>query len=352
MLDRNTATWDCGARSQSSSAATSRARSELLLNDVTLQGASEREMSKRIDFAKERRAQGRLLNSAVRELAALIQPVAHQHGIDLQTRLDEASARKSEERRLLAERLQESVVPLFIRDRDGQPDRIGSCVLVRLDSDFFAFTAAHVIRDAGFAPLFAPSEGRGGKLLPLPPCTAHLSCPGSDNDLDVGVLVLPARQLGPFQQRIFLAGTEIDQDDRSDDQGLTSFYLVLGYSASRTQVKVSRAKRHIHQRSFHYSTYPVDGAEYLQEKMSQADHIVLDFDYKEIVIKGTRVNPPKLQGVSGGGVFHISRKTQRDPLVAIATQNRRRSRLIVGTRIKHFLAMVRELKTISPSRTS
>ena len=118
---------------------------------------------KRIDFAKQRRAQGRSLNTAVRELVQLIQPVAQQHGIDLQTRLNETSARKSEERRLLAERLQESVVPLFIGGSDGQPDRIGSCVLVRLDSDFFAFTAAHVVRDAGSALLLAPSEGRGGK---------------------------------------------------------------------------------------------------------------------------------------------------------------------------------------------
>jgi len=171
-------------------------------------------VSKRIDFAKERRAQGRSLNTAVRNLARLIEPVAQQHGIDLQARLKEASARKSEERRLLAERLQESVVPLFIGDSNGQPDRIGSCVLVRLDSDLFAFTAGHVIRDAASARLFAPSEGRGGKLLPLPPYTAHLSSSGRHNDLDVGVMALPVRQLGPFQKRIFLAGAEIDQNDR------------------------------------------------------------------------------------------------------------------------------------------
>jgi hypothetical protein len=85
--------------------------------------------------------------------------------------------------------------------------------------------------------------------------------------------------------------------------------------------------------------------------MSGADHILLDFDHKEIVIGGRRVNPPKLQGVSGGGVFQISRQRKQGPLVAIATQNRRSSRLIVGTRIKHFLAMVRELRTKSPSRT-
>ena len=309
-------------------------------------------MSKPIDFAKERRAQGRSLNTVVRKLAELIQPIAQQHGIDLQARLNEASARESEEHRLLAERLQESVVPLFIGDSDGQPDSIGSCVLVRLDSDLFAFTAAHVIREAASARLFAPSEGRGGKLLPLPSCTAHLSSSGSHNDLDVGVLVLPARQLGPFQQRVFLAGTEIDQADRPDDQGPASFYFVLGYSASRTQVKVSRAKRHIHQRSFHCSTNPVDAAEYLQEEMPQADHILLDFDHKEIVIGGRRVNPPKLQGVSGGGLFQISRETKQGPLVAIGTQNRRSSRLIVGTRIKHFLEMVRELKAKSGSSES
>jgi hypothetical protein len=304
-------------------------------------------VSKRIDFAKERRAQGRSLNTAFHEFARLIQPVAQQHGIDLQARLNEALARKSEDRQLLAERLQESVVPLFIGDCNGQPDRIGSCVLVRLDSDLFAFSAAHVIRDAASARVFAPSEGKGGKLLPLPPCTAHMISSGNHDDLDVGVLLLPARRLGPFQQRVFLTGAEIDQDDRPDDQGLASFYFVLGYPASKTQVKVSRAERHIRQQSFQCATNPVAAAEYRQEKMSQADHVLLDFDHKEIVIGGKRVSPPKLQGVSGGGIFHISRQTRQGPLVAIATQNLRKSRLIVGTRIKHFLAMVRELKAKS-----
>jgi hypothetical protein len=302
-------------------------------------------MSKRIDFAKERKLQGRSLGSAVRELAELVQPVAEQHGVDLRAHLAEDLARRSEEKRLLAERLQESVAPLFISHGGGQPDRIGSCVLVRLDSEFFAFTAAHVISEAGMARLLAPSEGKGGKLLPLPPCIAHLWTTGGDNDLDVAVLALPSRQLGCFKQRVFLCGSEIDQDDRPDDQGLASFYFVLGYSASRTQVKVDRVRRrHIDQRSFHYCTGPVSPAEYLEEELSQADHIALDFDHEQIVISGRRDTAPKLQGVSGGGIFHISRGTKHGPLVAIATQNRRPSRLIVGTRIKHFLAIARGLK--------
>ncbi|HYW45781.1 MAG TPA: hypothetical protein VE959_23150 [Bryobacteraceae bacterium] len=274
--------------------------------------------------------------------------LAEQQGLDLQARIDEAAVREAEERRQLAERLQESVVPLFIVDEEGQLDRIGSCVLVRLDSEFFAFTAAHVIRDAGSSQLWAPPEGKGGKLLLLPQCTAHLSSSRNRDDLDVGVLILRAGVLGAFQQRVFLSGAEIDQDDQPDDGGLPSFYFVLGYPASRTQVRVSHATRHIDQKSFHCATCPVAAAEYIQEGMSQSDHLLLDFDHKEIMIKGKRVTPPKLQGVSGGGVFHVSRNTKQSTLVAIATQNWRNSRLIVGTRLKHFLAMARELKAISP----
>jgi hypothetical protein len=80
-------------------------------------------MPKRIDFAKQRRDQGRSLSSAVRELTAMMEPVARQHGINLRAILNEASVRKSEEERLLAERLQESVVPLFI-NRTGQEYRV------------------------------------------------------------------------------------------------------------------------------------------------------------------------------------------------------------------------------------
>lgn len=272
--------------------------------------------------------------------------LAEQQGVDLQALLNDAATREAEERRQLAERLQQSVAPLFVGDDNGRPGVVGSCVLVRLDFNFFAFTAAHVIRDAGSSRLWAPAEGKGDKLLPLPPCTAHLSSSKTRNDLDLGVLVLGASALGAFQQRVFLAGAEIDQDDQPDDEGLASFYFALGYPGSRTQVKVSKARRFIEQKSFHCATSPVAAAEYLQEEMSQSDHILLDYDHKEIATGGS--TPPLLQGVSGGGIFHISRNTKQGPLTAIATQNRRNSRLIAGTRLKHFLAMAHELKFTSP----
>jgi len=106
---------------------------------------------------------------------------------------------------------------------------------------------------------------------------------------------------------------------------------------------VSRKVRHINQKSFQLSTTTVNAAEYAREQVAELDHILLDFDHKEIRVKGQRAAPPKLHGVSGGGIFHLSRSTRQGPLIAIATENRRNSRLIVGTLIRHFVSAAREL---------
>jgi hypothetical protein len=305
-------------------------------------------MPNRENLAKKRKTQARALSATGDDLVAIAAPAARLDGIDLLAQLAEAMARRAEEQRQLAERLQESVVPLFMDDDRGRPDRLGSCVLVRLDSDYYAFTAAHVVRDVGSSRLSAPSTGRGGTLLPLPPSTAWLSPTTSYNDLDVAVLALPASALGVFERRVFLTGPEIDQADQPDDAGFASSYFVLGYSASRTQVKISHERRQIEQKSFHCMTSPVDAAEYAREDVPRSDHLLLDFDHKEIVVAKRRVTPPRLQGVSGGGVFHIARDTLQGPLVAIATLNLRNTRLIVGTRVKHFLSMAREIKATAP----
>ncbi len=295
---------------------------------------------RRRDFARERRLEGRALTKAVRDLAALAVPLAAEQGVDLQARLCEGAAERQSQRQRLAERLQNSVVPLFVTDDSPRPRRIGSCVLVRLETRYYAFTAAHVIEEIGSSRVWAPSTGAGGKLLPIPACTAHLSPQGSH--LDVGVLVLSPEKFGPFQERVFLADKDIDQDDRPDDRKLgPSFYLVLGYSASRTQVAVSQGEHRIFQKSFQCATSPVRPAEYAAEDVAPEDHILLDFDHSEIMVDGSRANPPRLQGVSGGGIFHISRSTMQGPLIAIASQNRRNSRVILGTRIKHFLRVAR-----------
>jgi hypothetical protein len=258
------------------------------------------------------------------------------------------AATTAEHGRKLAQRLGQSVLPLFIEDERGRPDRLGSCVLVRVDSNFYAFTAGHVLQGARHSRLWA-SPGPKGKLLPLP-CDIGYQTPPTEGpyDLDVGILPLRAGALGAFKQCVFLTGPEIDEDDRPDDRGLAAYYFVFGYPASRSQVKVSSEARRIQQISFQLTTSPPTAEAYLRESLPQSDYLMLDFDHKDTRVAGKVVTPPKLQGVSGGGFFHISRSTVEGPLVAIATEHRRISRCLLGTRIKHFLTAARQLNATAP----
>jgi hypothetical protein len=300
-------------------------------------------MSGRIDFAAKRRTEGRAARKSVDTLIAQLR-LSERQGIDLSARVQEAGARYADQLQNLARRLRESVLPLFVEGIKA-PRRVGSCVLVRLEPNLYAFTAAHVMRgsgslEAGSAPLLAPPGWSGENLLPLP-WTAGSITPETD-PLDAAVLFLPVRTLGPFEQRVFLSGDEIDEEDRPDDRTRASFYTVLGYSQSRTQVKLSRASRQIHQQLFHCATSPAEDGEYLQENLSRSSHVLLGFDHEELT-KARKRTPPRLQGVSGGGIFQISRDRMTGPLIGIATENRRTSRLIVGTRLKPFLAAARNL---------
>jgi hypothetical protein len=84
------------------------------------------------------------------------------------------------------------------------------------------------------------------------------------------------------------------------------------------------------------------------EKLWRAEHLVEDFDHKDTVVERKKVVPPKLQGVSGGGIFCIWRSSNTGPLVAIATEHRKRSCILVGTRVRYFVQVARELARTEP----
>ena len=84
---------------------------------------------------------------------------------------------------------------------------------------------------------------------------------------------------------------------------------------------------------------------YLKESLDPAAHLLVEFDRENFRFKGQSITGPKVQGVIGGGMFHLadSGAAPTAALVAMATKHRRPSRLIVGTRIEHFMRLAREL---------
>ena len=79
-------------------------------------------------------------------------------------------------------------------------------------------------------------------------------------------------------------------------------------------------------------------------------HLIIEFDHEDIRVAGARAVPPKLQGVSGGGMFHLAdlSPTPEARLVAIATDHDKKARVIVGTRIEHFVNSARSVLRDDP----
>jgi hypothetical protein len=264
----------------------------------------------------------------------------------LQRRRDRASARGD----LLSKRFAESVLPLFVSDEFGRPRRLGSCVLVKVDGQPFAFTAAHVMTDAGDSLLhFGGGDGR--KLTPLPCVKGFQSGQLQGIDFDVGLLPLSRSDLHLFAGYRFLGEADIDEIGRPDTLvfGFNS-YSVFGYPASRSQFRVDHVGRHIKQASFHFTGLSEPLPVYVRERLDPEVHVIIEFDHADIRIAGRQITPPKLQGVSGGGIFHLDTFDDAAPtqLVAIATGHRRSARMVVGTRIEHFISAARRVVAAEP----
>jgi len=130
------------------------------------------------------------------------------------------------------------------------------------------------------------------------------------------------------------------------DHGLgKNSICLIGHSASNSQVRVNHAEKTVHQISFQFTGLAEVDAIYQRESLSTTHHLIVEFG--NVRSEGRPTTPPKLQGVSGGAMFHL---VTRDvdatiQLVAIATEHRRAAELVVGTRIEHFLNVARNMRS-------
>ena len=189
------------------------------------------------------------------------------------------------------------------------------------------------------------STGARSKLVEIPSTVGyHTADPVGGLDFDVGVLPLRASELEPFAGCVPLGAQDVDENDQPNhlDFGSNS-YFVFGYSASRSQITIRHKERHIQQQTFQLTALPEAPATYAREQLDPAVHLALEYDHEKISSGGVDVNPPKLDGMSGGGIFHLEGREARGKLVAIATEHRRKARVLVGTRIEHFFNTARHL---------
>ncbi|MBY0496903.1 MAG: hypothetical protein K2Y23_22055 [Cyanobacteria bacterium] len=85
---------------------------------------------------------------------------------------------------------------------------------------------------------------------------------------------------------------------------------------------------------------PSTPEKYAAGALDEGVHLAIDYDERDINRGGKRVVPPRLQGVSGGGMFRFNGLSDEIKLVAIAVEHRRNERIIVGTRIDVVLGLI------------
>jgi hypothetical protein len=272
----------------------------------------------------------------------------YTESVDLAAVLQYTATATAKRKHDLAERLKRTVLPLYLQDERERPWPFASCVLVKVEGRFYAFTAGHVLEKVGALSLWAPALN--GKLELLP-CTGGFIKRSKNplKDLDIGLIPLHASSLGPFDGYAFLDETEIDKEGNASYAFLSNFYMVMGYPCSPGQSKVDYPALKLNPKSFQLDTNPPDADLYEQEKLDKVRHILVDFDRDDIRIAGKKVTPPRLQGVSGGGIFCISHETYQGPLIAIATDHRIEARVVAGTRIRYFMEEARRFNRTSPA---
>jgi hypothetical protein len=237
--------------------------------------------------------------------------------------------------------LARSVIPLSVYNANRRPEHVATGILLLVDGHHFLITAGHAVFQTRDQHLFAGFAGI--KLQPVPALARQASRVNvlEVDDLDIGLMPLPTSKLGEFSRGAFLDEKSLNADEFPDPRRERApDYLVYGYSAGRSQVKVDHRDKILHQISFHLRTYASPMSSYAEQKLNPRRHLLLNHDPKDVLIGGQLRTMPQMKGVSGGAVVHCP-PNGKAALVAIVIEHHRRPRAIVSTRIGHVIAFAR-----------
>ena len=241
------------------------------------------------------------------------------------------------------EALRPYVVPIFSPDDQGRIQVEGSGVLLRVSDENFLLTAAHVLDSAT-----GSSRENTGKALYLPirrePWELDLATdcfrsvpPEGDrrlDTLDVGLLRLRSAIAKGLSDGGYLwlvpANLELTEVDRPSYRALYGF---MGYPNSQSRRNPKR--KTLRRRCYQFSNTPLTPGQVTAKDLRPEAHIALPVEKR----KGL----PRLEGMSGGAVWSLRGHLRHGPrLAAISIENRTNQQILVGVRVKFFVAALIE----------
>ncbi|HQP88518.1 MAG TPA: hypothetical protein PLL76_19890 [Thermoanaerobaculia bacterium] len=246
-------------------------------------------------------------------------------------------------------RLAEAVIPIYLPDDDAdsrKPEIAGSGVLVEVGGQPFLLTAAHVLdeNEEGRASFYISQDGGIGDALECPawktPVPAGLE--RDDDPIDVGILQLTGEMLEKTaRQPLMLA-----ELDRSHRFGGSNEYGFFGYPDSQTKARPGLRK--VVSKDFLLIARSVAHARYTALNprgdlpITPDTHLVAHVDPDRIVTDDDptprRMVDP--HGISGGGIFRLTKNRQAGCLVGIVLGRDPKTDLFMGGHVRTWLTLL------------
>jgi hypothetical protein len=237
--------------------------------------------------------------------------------------------------------LNETVIPIFKDDKNNMKPE-GSGVLLQISDQFFILTAAHVL-DAG--ELYIPDQEG---LVMLNGHKDSSDAPNGKRELDrvdVGYVHLQPEIVKHIKApHCFLPVSLIDVNHISQEE---QHYMFMGYP--NNAVKRKFGTKAFKSKLTTFTDKLASQNTYNGVAANQADHIVINFDSKKAKDSDeNQITPPKMTGMSGGGVWCITKNDSIEGipdarLCAIGIEyHTKKHKCLVGTKIAHVLELIRK----------
>lgn len=251
-------------------------------------------------------------------------------------------------------RYRDAVRPIYGATGKGDPDHIGSCILLEVDGEHFLLTAAHVLDHNQNTSLYLG----GDELILLQFEALATIAPSGDRDkdhADFAIARLDPETLAKLSGAMF-----ITQNDFSPHVGSAEgrVYSCLGYPNSKNKPKPYNGKNIKPMIGLYTSV----GRPSTKLPMIANDkcHILIDHNAKFSRDEtGNRVSSIALPGFSGGAIIDlgfISPDTISSPpqpkLAALLIEAHKNEHVILGTRLATILGAVRQRKPDAPPEIS
>jgi len=261
----------------------------------------------------------------------------------IQTVNEIVRARLGEASEAALTRFRDAVRPIYgVTDR-GDPDHIGSAVLLDLPEGRFLLTAAHVIDWNASTTLYLGADS----FAPLQFEALVTAAPSGDRDkdhADFAMARLDSDLVSSLSGAKFITEAEIS---RSVAPIEGQAYTCLGYPNSKNKVNPYKGTK-VRPALGIYSSLGKPAS--LLSIANDLNHILVDHDAKfSRDESGAQVNSIALPGFGGGAIIDVGRISAEtldaplDPkLAALLIEGHTREKVILGTRLTTILEAVRK----------